>query len=43
MGRETSSGQKIRNVGFEHSLYQVLIAYSLRNKGHEAAIERLPS
>jgi hypothetical protein len=27
-------------VGFEHSLYQVLIAYSLRKKGYEATIEK---
>jgi hypothetical protein len=40
LGHEVSLWQKIGNVGFEHSLYQVLIAYSLRKKGYEATIEK---
>lgn len=39
-GYDTSLWKKIGNVGFEHSLYQVLIAYSLRKRGYEATIER---
>jgi hypothetical protein len=43
-GYDTSLWKKIGNVGWEHSLYQVLIAYSLRKKGYEATIEKkLPS
>jgi len=40
VGHEASLWKKIGNVGFEHSLYQVLIAYSLRKKGYEATIEK---
>jgi hypothetical protein len=44
VGHDTSLWKKIGNVGFEHSLYQVLVAYSLRKKGYEATIEKkLPS
>jgi hypothetical protein len=32
--------KKIGNLGFTHSLIQVLIAYSLRKKGYEATIEK---
>jgi hypothetical protein len=39
-GYDTNLWKKIGNVGFEHSLYQVLIAYSLRRKGYEATIEK---
>jgi hypothetical protein len=39
-GYDTSLWKKIGNVGFEHSLYQVLIAYSFRKKGYEATIEK---
>jgi hypothetical protein len=39
-GYDTNLWKKIGNVGFEHSLYQVLIAYSLRKKGYEATIEK---
>jgi hypothetical protein len=39
-GYDTNLWKKIGNVGFEHSLYQVLIAYSLRKKGYEAIIEK---
>ena len=43
-GYDTSLWKKIGNVGFEHNLYQVLIAYSFRKKGYEATIEKkLPS
>jgi len=40
VGHDTSLWKKIGHVGFEHSLYQVLIAYSLRKKGYEATIEK---
>jgi DNA helicase HerA-like ATPase len=40
VGHDTSLWKKIGHVGFEHSLYQVLIAYSLRKKGCEATIEK---
>jgi hypothetical protein len=40
IGHDTSLWRKIGHVGFEHSLYQVLIAYSLRKKGYEATIEK---
>jgi len=40
VGHDTSLWRKIGHVGFEHSLYQVLIAYSLRKKGYEATIEK---
>jgi hypothetical protein len=40
VGHDTSLWKKIGNVGFEHSLYQVLIAYSLRKMGYEATIEK---
>ena len=40
VGHDTSLWKKIGNVGFEHSLYQVLIAYSFRKKGYEATIEK---
>jgi hypothetical protein len=39
-GYDTNLWKKIGNVGFEHSLYQVLIAYSFRKKGYEATIEK---
>ena len=39
-GYDSSLWKKIGNVGFEHSLYQVLIAYSFRKKGYEATIEK---
>jgi len=40
VGNDTSLWKKIGNVGFEHSLYQVLIAYSLRKRGYKATIEK---
>jgi hypothetical protein len=40
VGHEASLWKKIGNVGFEHSLYQVLIAYSFRKRGYEATIEK---
>jgi hypothetical protein len=41
VGHDTSLWKgRIGRVGFEHSLYQVLIAYSLRKKGYEATIEK---
>jgi hypothetical protein len=39
-GYDTSLWKKIGNVGWEHALYQVLIAYSFRKKGYEATIEK---
>jgi hypothetical protein len=39
-GYDISLWKKIGNVGFEHSLYQVLVAYSFRKKGYEATIEK---
>ncbi len=40
LGHDVSLWKKIGNVGFEHSLYQVLVAYSFRKKGWEAYIEK---
>ena len=40
VGHDTSLWKKIGNVGFEHSLYQVLLAYAFRKKGCEAVIEK---
>jgi hypothetical protein len=40
VGHEASLWKKIGNVGFEHSLYQVLIAYSFRKRGYDATIEK---
>jgi len=37
---DVSLWKKIGNVGFEHSLYQVLVAYAFRKKGWEAGIEK---
>jgi len=39
-GQDVSLWQKVGNVGFEHMLYQVLIAYSLKNSGWQAFIEK---
>jgi hypothetical protein len=44
VGHNISLWKKIGNVGFEHSLYQVLIAYNFRNRGLKTTIEKtLPS
>ena len=40
VGHDTSLWKRIGNVGFEHLLYQVLIAASFRKKGHNATIEK---
>jgi hypothetical protein len=40
VGHDISLWKKIGNVGFEHSLYQVLIAYSFRRRGFETTIEK---
>jgi hypothetical protein len=43
-GHDTSLWKKIGNVGYDHSILQVHIAYSFRKKGYEATIEKkLPS
>jgi hypothetical protein len=39
-GQDVRLWEKVGNVGFEHSLYQVLIAYSLKSMGWQAFIER---
>lgn len=38
--QETKLWEYIGNVSFEHRLYQVLIAYSFKNAGHKAFIEK---
>jgi hypothetical protein len=38
--KETKLWEFIGNASFEHRLYQVLIAYSFRNSGHQAFIEK---
>ena len=38
--QKTSLWHYIGHVSFEHRLYQVLIAYSFRNAGHQAFIEK---
>jgi hypothetical protein len=38
--KETRLWEFIGNASFEHRLYQVLIAYSFRNSGHQAFIEK---
>jgi hypothetical protein len=38
--QDVSLWQKVGNVGFEHMLYQVLIAYSLKSSGWQAFIEK---
>ena len=44
VGHNISLWKKIGNVGFEHSLYQVLIAFTFRNRGLRTTIEKtLPS
>jgi hypothetical protein len=44
VGHNTSLWKKIGNTGFEHSLFQILIAYSFRNRGLRTTIEKtLPS
>jgi hypothetical protein len=44
VGHNTSLWKKIGNTGFEHSLFQILIAFSFRNRGLTATIEKtLPS
>jgi len=40
VGHDVSLWKKIGHVGFEHSLYQVLLAYAFRKKGCEAVIEK---
>ncbi len=40
VGHDTSLWKKIGNTGFEHSLFQVLLAYAFRKKGCEAVIEK---
>lgn len=41
---DTSLLRKIQNSGFEHSLFQILIAFSFRNRGLRTTIEKtLPS
>jgi hypothetical protein len=37
---DVSLHRKIGRVGFEHSLYQVLVAYAFRKKGWDAQIEK---
>jgi hypothetical protein len=39
-GQDVGLWERVGNVGFEHRLYQVLIAYSLKNMGWQAFIER---
>jgi hypothetical protein len=44
VGHNTSLWKKIGNTGFEHSLFQILIAFSFRNRGLRTTIEKtLPS
>jgi hypothetical protein len=40
VGHDVSLHRKIGRVGFEHSLIQVLVAYSFRKKGWQAHIEK---
>jgi len=39
-GRQTGLWDYIGHVSFEHRLYQVLVAYSFRNAGHQAYVEK---
>jgi len=40
VGHDTSLWRRVGRVGFEHSLYSVLIAYSFRKRGLKASIEK---
>lgn len=40
LGHNITIWRRIGNVGFEHCLYQVLIAYNFRNRGLKATIEK---
>ena len=40
VGQDTSLWKRVGRVGFEHVLYSVLIAYSFRNRGLKASIEK---
>ena len=40
VGHSIGLWKKIGNIGFEHALYQVLIAYSFKKRGYEALIEK---
>jgi hypothetical protein len=39
-GKETKLWDYVGHVSFEHRLYQVLIAYNFRKRGHQAFIEK---